>query len=247
MKLHRPKNIMPYFDSLREFEDEVIPFAPMTYLTKKINFGDGVELLIGYTISGDAVLVKNNSIKDIKNSEKVDAYKVSKQGIEEYYKKTDRPENSKSIFRKPDVGDTLLCVSKRYVGCTFGELYTVKEIKGGRLAFEIESEYTYEDEYFIIVDTTNEFSGSVIIGHSHRDMTARTINGTSVYTGNPCGEVNLEDNPGKYMDFESLLDEDEVKQRTIKGAEGIIRRPRLDDEDIVQRKYLVPNKIQRSK
>lgn len=246
MELHGPKNIMSYFDSLREFEDDMLPFAPMTYVTKKGYSINSVELLIGYTLDRKAVIINDNTISLVKQRNRISTCLVSKTGLEVHYMKVSRPTGIDSIFRLPKVGDTLMCVSKRYQGCTFGELYIVKEIIGDRLSFEYGAEYTYESQYFIVVGQKEKYiTNSQSAAGSNITTGITVVN--SRFIGNPYIEIKLDyDNPEKPMNFKILLDEDEVNQRTIKGVK-LIRRPHIEDEEIIPRKYHVPEKIERIK
>lgn len=231
MKLHYPKNILSYRYSRDEFDNGAIPFSPMTFMTKITNCGDGVELLIGYLECGSGVFIKDRQISEVRDKGVVDAYKISKQGLKDYYKKTIRPTGDHSIFRKPKVGDTLMCISKRYQGCEFGETYVLKEIREDRLAFSVDAEYTYEREYFIIVDTAS----ITMWVNSGKISDPITLSGTA---GTSISVLSL---PSDIKDASDLFTQRKIKERSI------LRRPVLEDEEIFERNYRSSEKIQRSK
>ena len=242
MKLHYPKNILSYRYSRDEFDNGELPFAPMTFMTKSSDCGDGVELLIGYLECGAGVFIKDRQISEVRDKGVVDAYKISKQGLKDYYKKSIRPTGDHSIFRKPKLGDTLMCISKRYQGCEFGETHVLKAIRDDRLAFSVDSEYTYESKYFIVVDTA---SITMYVNTDVQPLIALDSSGSITLTGNstifPGKSISVLSLPSNVKDASDLFAQRKIQERSL------IRRPVLEDEEIVQRKYHVPEKIQRSK
>jgi hypothetical protein len=167
MKLLYPKkDFLTYKEALALFEDGEVPYEPFCVVEEENVTHHGKKLLIGYKKDGSAIFIQDRTIEHIKSKDEVEAYKVSKMGINTYYKKVARPrESMDSILRKPKVGDTVLCVAnERYVGATFGETYEVKEITHeGRLAFEYGAQYTYESKYFVVIKE----SRNIIAGHIH--------------------------------------------------------------------------------
>lgn len=268
MKLHRPKNMMSYFDSKKEFDDGELIFPPITY----IEYNDEVKLLIGYTTDRNAVIINDLEISNIKNSKELMSYVVYSKGVK-LYKEVGRPKSSTSIFRKPKVGDTVMCISMRYQGCVFGDLYKVNSIREERLAFEAGAEYTYEDKYFIVVDDGNFINlgiektiedytvggNSLKIQVPHesyipgKHSKINILDGSgSMYVGSPyypndsvyIGEFHYDDS-GRWV--KSVSEESELTQRTVKVVENILRRVRIEEEEIIPRTYKVPEKIKRSK
>lgn len=257
MKLHRPKNMMSYFDSKKEFDDGELFFPPITY----IEHNDEVRLLIGYTTDRNAVIIHDLEISNIKNSKELMSYVVYSKGVG-LYKEVGRPKSSTSIFRKPKVGDTVMCISIRYQGCMFGDLYKVNSIREERLAFEAGAEYTYEDKYFIVVDDGNFINLGIektnedyIVGGNSlkiqvphesyilgKHSKINILDGnSSAYIGNPY----YYDDSGRWVKIAS--EESELTQRTVKVVENIVRRARIEEEEIIPRTYKVPEKIKRSK
>lgn len=176
MKLLYPKKgRLNYKESLRLFEDAEVPFEPFCCV-EETKHRHGIKLLIGYTDEGSGIFLSDDTISSIDCIGQAEAYKVSNQGMNSYYKKVKRPNIVDSIFRKATVGDTLLCVADgRYLGCEFGETYTVSKITSeGRVSFDEGSSYTYENKYFIVIksnfkarydnNSIIDSSGSIVVG-----------------------------------------------------------------------------------
>ena len=135
-----------------------------------------------------------------------------------------------------------MCISKRYQGCEFGETHVLKAIRDDRLAFSVDSEYTYESKYFIVVDTA---SITMYVNTDVQPLIALDSSGSITLTGNstifPGKSISVLSLPSNVKDASDLFAQRKIQERSL------IRRPVLEDEEIVQRKYHVPEKIQRSK
>ena len=180
--------------------------------------------MIGYTDDFGGIVLSNNSILSVEN--KVEAYKISKQGINSYYKKVKRPICIDSIFRKPQIGDTLLCVAcGRYLGCEFGETYVVCGIThDDRISFDSGNPYTYESKYFIVVAGRLSIKG----------------NNNSTITSSGTSEITITDGSVGVLNTAFAIDRQEVlaqdKLITRKKIIKKLSKRNFFESDLIKRK-----------
>ena len=250
MKLNYPKkDFLTYKESLSKFEDGEVPFEPFCVVEEKDFSNHGRRLIIGYRKDGAAILISDRTIEHISSKGEIQAYHVLNPGIKNYYKKMTRPTNSSiSIFRKPVVGDTVMCVANgRYVGAVFGETYEVKEITHeGRLGFERDAQYTYEAKYFVVVSeikspvSINNGSKEILIGHMHDKKpyysdAAHALSYAAMYLGNNRVVMGLDP---AFKDFsDAIAHEDELILRKKLQSEEFKTR-RVFDEPLIKRSKL---------
>jgi len=184
MKFNYPKkDFLSYFESKEMFESGPgAPFAPFSCVKSK-NYNEKPKLLIGYTKCGKGIFITDSKISLAKGIDMVQAYWIKGDGVKEYYENIERPSSPNSIFKKPEVGDTVLCVAKdRYVCCEFGETYEVLGVTGdGRINVSMHNNYTYEDVFFVVVDSKRikaEVQDTVFIEYN------RAISGDNIIIGN---------------------------------------------------------------
>lgn len=246
MKLKYPKkDFLSYTESKLRFDNADSSHDPFCCVSAKMT--GIVKLLIGYTLTGEGVFISDTKISLVKEATEIEAFKCSYTETEVIYKKVKRPDGLNSIFKKPEVGDTIMCVANgRYVGCEFGETYTVDEVSGnGRISVDRYNQYTYESKYFIVIDSkrikaekadtlsnrTITGGNSIVIGHTQTGNKSHYMNkdgfpwitGNSiVVSGNGVNPYTFEVSDGP-IQRKSLIDED-IKKRKVFDNERVLKR-----------------------
>lgn len=242
---HPKKDFLTYKEAMAKFEDGEFPYEPFCVIEEENFPNHGKKLLIGYRKDGAAIIIQDRTIKQIQSKDEVEAYHVSRMGINTYYKKVARPRESMvSIFRKPKVGDKVMCVAKeRYIGAVFGETYTVKEITHeGRIGFEIDAQYTYESKYFVVVSdkkSSVSIAKAIFSGHMHdkksyhNDITD-AMGYATMYHNSSSGRIVMGVDPAYKDVSDAIADEDALIVRKKLQPEKIKTR-RVFDEALIQR------------
>jgi len=227
--LYPKKGRLNYKQSQEKFEDAEVPFEPFSLIREDNNFVlNKTRLIIGYTDSGDVIVLGDDFIVDVSKADKIEAYKISNHGLSTYYKRYNRKKIIKdSIFRKPKVGDTLLCVADgRYLGCKFGDEYIVNRISSdGRLFFDCDTPYSYEDKYFIVVKSGLETRCSDSIQKEYFEPKKKYFNSDtpSAYTS-----LDLKEEIKKAaIQRKSFIESEDVKKQTIIVQDELITRKKI--------------------
>jgi len=242
MKLKYPKEgFLTYVESKLRFDNAYSSHDPFCCVSAKMT--GIVKLLIGYTLTGEGVFISDTKISLVKEATEIEAFKCSYTETEVIYKKVKRPDGLNSIFKKPEVGDTIMCVAnERYIGCEFGETYTVDEVTGdGRISVDKYNHYTYESKYFIVINSKR------VKAEKADTLSNRTINGDcSIVIG------HKQTGKSRYMSYDSFpLTSGTVIVNSNEGIhickpelnDGPLQRKSLIDEDIKKRKVFDNEKV----
>jgi len=232
MKLNHPKknNFLNYYESKEMFENGSGPFKLFTCIAPKESPNE-IKLLIGYTTDGRGIVISNNKIDLVKDEDYIESYGISKQGLNSFYEKSTRPNFLGSIFRKPEIGDTVMCVSnERYVGCELGETYKVEKVTGdGRIGVSTLNSFTYSSKYFVVVDYKKiEITASRTITVNSGGATLSTGTGTdNRYSASHKLDIVGDKSKDILIQRKALVD-DNIKVRKVYENKKILTRKPIE-------------------
>ena len=201
------------------FKFDLWSYVEYKHETDKIS---NTALVIGYIEEGVDdyfyVVIPNQRI-----CSEVEIRIVGLEHLEENFQECKRP--GQGMLRRPQVGDQVMCIAKgRYAGVQGGDVMNVLGMPDGRVRIFEGSPATYEDIYFV---TCSGASCRATDGTTSQVIGGQSIDG--------------------YVDFSSLIDQDEIKKRIVLEADKLIIRKRLDEPEIKRREVFNPELIKRIK